>query len=724
MLSYEDAKVKLESAGQSHVLRFWSELSDGDRDAFLAELSQLDPGELVRHCRSAAEAVRQSPGEEERLCGRMEPVEGEFIGGVRRSAPGSLQEWEEEGFSQIAQNKVAVLLLAGGQGTRLGVSYPKGMYDVGLPSGKTLYQIQAERIRKVQNLASEKCGAKCTVPWYIMTSEFTLEPTEKFFKENSYFDLDPSNVVMFEQRMIPAVDFDGKIILEKKNKIAMAPDGNGGLYRALLDNKVFEDMERRGVQYIHVYCVDNILVKLADPLFIGFCVKKGADCGAKVVEKAYPSEPVGVVCRVDGVYQVVEYSELEPETAEQRHAGGELVYNAGNICNHFFTRDFLLEVALNYQDQLKQHVAIKKVPFVDEEGNSVKPTKPNGIKMEKFVFDVFQFSKKFVAFEVLREDEFSPLKNADGAPVDTPTTVRRSLLAQHYRWALQARAVFLDEHDNPITSEYRMFKNVFGSGFLVRTAHVFLTWVITLILFLHDTDLRREEEAGRLTLPVVFVLLVLLSVLLYFAVSLMDPGFVLADDCDLQFTLGVTEEQQDMIPQSKPFRQRRCGHCLLQQPMRSKHCQTCQHCVRRYDHHCPWIENCVGERNHRWFVLYLAVQFVVLLWGLHMAWSGFSDAATWSVWLKSNSVLLVTCGVVALLALTVLLLLGSHLYLVSLNTTTWEFMSRHRISYLKHCGIDENPFDRGTLRNLWSFFCVWSTVVWEQMYFRQDCDPA
>ncbi|MCI4394383.1 hypothetical protein PGIGA_G00168030 [Pangasianodon gigas] len=455
MLSFEEVKVKLESVGQSHVLRFWPELSAEERGAFLAELSQLEPAELERHCRGAAEAASRSSGEEERLRGRMEPLEPEFIGGVRRSDPGSLQEWEEEGFSQIAQNKVAVLLLAGGQGTRLGVPYPKGMYDVRLPSGKTLYQIQAERIRKVQELANEKHGSKCTVPWYIMTSEFTLEPTEKFFKQNSYFDLDPSNVLMFEQRMIPAVGFDGKIILEKKNKIAMAPDGNGGLYRALVDNKVLEDMERRGVQYLHVYCVDNILVKLADPLFIGFCVKKGADCGAKVVEKAYPSEPVGVVCRVDGVYQVVEYSELEPEIAEQRLPAGELVYNAGNICNHFFTRDFLWKVALNFQEQLKQHVAIKKVPFVDEEGNTVKPTKPNGIKMEKFVFDVFQFSKKFVAFEVLREDEFSPLKNADGAPVDTPTTVRRSLLAQHYRWALQAKAVFLDEHDNPITSEYR-----------------------------------------------------------------------------------------------------------------------------------------------------------------------------------------------------------------------------------------------------------------------------
>lgn len=274
-----------------------------------------------------------------------------------------------------------------------------------------------------------------------------------------------------------------------------------------------------------------------------------------------------------------------------------------------------------------------------------------------------------------------------------------------------------------------MFKNVFGSGFLVRTAHVVLTWVTTLILFLHDTVLRKQEQSGQLVQPVLFVLLVLVSVLLYFSVSLMDPGFILCDTGDLQFTLGVTEDHQDLIqdlipPSTKPLRQRRCGHCLLQQPMRSKHCQTCRHCVRRYDHHCPWIENCVGERNHRWFLLYLAVQLLVLLWGLHIAWTGLGSAPGWAPWLRANGVLLAVLLLLLLLALVVLLLLGSHLYLVSLNTTTWEFMAHHRISYLKHCGADENPFDRGSVHNLWGFFCVWGTVVWEQVYFREGSNPV
>ncbi|KAK9533039.1 hypothetical protein VZT92_010394 [Zoarces viviparus] len=449
MLSLEQVKQSLESAGQSHILQFWPELCEGERRAFLRELSQLDLKGLEDHCEGAARAAA-SPSASLDL--HIEPVSPESIGSTRKSDKESLAVWENEGLLQISENGVGVLLLAGGQGTRLGVQYPKGMYNVGLPSSKTLYQIQAERIHKIQELADRKHDSKCTVPWYIMTSEFTLAPTQKFFKENNYFGLEPSNIVMFEQRMIPAVTFDGKVILQGKGKIAMAPDGNGGLYQALVDNEVLEDMKKRGVEYLHVYCVDNILVKMADPVFIGFCVSKGADCGAKVVEKAYPAEPVGVVCRVRGVSQVVEYSEIQPETAELRGPEGELVYSAGNICNHFFTRAFLQDVAETYKGQLKQHVAFKKVPFVDTCGNQVKPSKPNGIKMEKFVFDVFPFSRNFVAFEVVREDEFSPLKNADGAATDSPTTARNSLLAQHCRWATAAKATLLDERGNTFAS--------------------------------------------------------------------------------------------------------------------------------------------------------------------------------------------------------------------------------------------------------------------------------
>uniref|UniRef100_A0A3B4AKL1 Palmitoyltransferase n=1 Tax=Periophthalmus magnuspinnatus TaxID=409849 RepID=A0A3B4AKL1_9GOBI len=256
---------------------------------------------------------------------------------------------------------------------------------------------------------------------------------------------------------------------------------------------------------------------------------------------------------------------------------------------------------------------------------------------------------------------------------------------------------------------------VFRSGLWVRAAHTVLTWSITLILFLHDTDLRRCEERGELLIPVVFFLLVVLSVLLYFAVSLMDPGFVLEDAAQV-----LTEETEQMIPDSSVPRVRRCGYCFLLQPMRARHCASCGHCVRRFDHHCPWISNCVGERNHRVFVLYLSVQLLTLLWATHIALSGFSPVASWEHWFKVHVFLLGALSVVGVFSLVVLILLGCHLYLASMNCTTWEFMSRHRVSYLKNMSEEQNPFDRGVLCNLWAFFCVCRAEIWEQVYVKNS----
>ncbi|XP_076347129.1 UDP-N-acetylhexosamine pyrophosphorylase-like isoform X1 [Tachypleus tridentatus] len=415
--------------GQEHLLKFWPSLTDEQRTLLYEDLASLDLAEvtdILQHCNI-------TPSEENgKLDELLQPIPSEHHGSLSRTSPDLLDIYRKEGLRQIAEGRVAVLLLAGGQGTRLGVNYPKGMYDVGLPSQKTLYHLQGERIVRLEHLAGELTGKRGSIPWYIMTSEHTMEPTLEFFASHNYFGLRKENIVMFEQGMLPCFTFDGKIIQQSPWKTAKAPDGNGGLYRALRKKEIIDDMERRGIKYIHVYCVDNILVKMADPVFIGYCINKGANCAAKVVEKSFPMEPVGVVCKVAGKYQVVEYSEITPRTAQKRGPDGRLMFNAANICNHFFTFEFLRDVTNS--NNLKHHIARKKIPYTNDNGQKVKPDKPNGIKLEKFVFDVFEFTNKFAVWEVLRKNEFSPLKNSDGAEKDTPTTAREDLFDLHRRY--------------------------------------------------------------------------------------------------------------------------------------------------------------------------------------------------------------------------------------------------------------------------------------------------
>lgn len=431
---------KLAQHGQEHLLEFWPQLTEERQNQLYNDLMNIDfsrVAEIFKQC------MQHNNEEDEKLDKLLQPIPSDVFGSVSRAGKNELKSYRDRGLEEISNGRVGVLLLAGGQGTRLGVTYPKGMYDVGLLSKKPLYQLQCERILRLQALAKAHTGKDATIPWYIMTSEQTMEPTLEFFTNHKYFGMKKENLIVFEQNMLPCLTFNGKVILESPYKVARAPDGNGGLYSALEGRGIIRDMEQRGIQFLHVYCVDNILVKLADPVFIGYCISKNANCAAKVVEKAFPTEAVGVVCKVSGKYQVVEYSEVSLNTAQRRNPDGRLTFSAGNICNHFFTLEFLKMIAKN--KSLKHHIAKKKIPYVGENGVIIKPEKVNGIKLEKFVFDVFEFSDQFAVWEVLREDEFSPLKNADGAEKDTPTTARHSLYNLHQRYILQAGGTFIDE---------------------------------------------------------------------------------------------------------------------------------------------------------------------------------------------------------------------------------------------------------------------------------------
>jgi len=251
---------------------------------------------------------------------------------------------------------------------------------------------------------------------------------------------------------LPCMTFDGKIMMESKHEIAVAPDGNGGVYAALRNSGVLANMTERKIEYLHVYCVDNCLVRVADPVFIGYCLSKNADCGAKVVRKKSPEEPVGVVCLRNAAFNVVEYSEIDTEVAHRINPkNGQLAFGAGNIANHFYTLEFLNKVE-SIESELEYHIARKKIKSVDFiTGDIIAPKAPNGMKLEMFVFDVFPFTERMAVFEVDRREEFSPLKNAPGTGEDCPETSRRDILQQHVRFIEHAGGkVVVGETDDKV----------------------------------------------------------------------------------------------------------------------------------------------------------------------------------------------------------------------------------------------------------------------------------
>ncbi|XP_030747353.1 UDP-N-acetylhexosamine pyrophosphorylase-like [Sitophilus oryzae] len=428
MEDYEEIKKLLEENNQAHVLKYWNELSEEQQKEFLLHLKSFN----FKDACMLWDKIQENEKTDKEDNNDILPVEAQV---EKDFSNDDIEEYRTVGLEEIGNGKVAVIVLAGGQGTRLGMSYPKGMCPTGIPSGKTLFQLQAERILRLQEIVKERIGKESIIYWYFMTSEPTHMLTEKFLEQNQYFKLKKENVKLFKQGLVPCFDMEGKFILEEKDGIALSPDGNGGLYKALKQHGILDDMDEKGIKFVHVHSVDNILIKVADPVFIGKCIKDKVDCGFKVIKKIDPNEPLGVVVRVNNKLKVVEYSELPINMATLEHPSGNgLLFNSGNICNHFFTVDFLKLIVDEHEKDLKVHRANKIITQIGPDGDKIRPIQPNCIKVEKFIFDVISYSQNFLAWQTERVEEFSPIKNSDLSKKDCFNTAKIDLLSLHKSW--------------------------------------------------------------------------------------------------------------------------------------------------------------------------------------------------------------------------------------------------------------------------------------------------
>lgn len=414
----------LAGIGQDHVLRFADRLDESGKSKLAAQFDALDL-DLIRQL--ADEYVRNKPTLE--LPTDIQPVQAypRVPDPDRRTL---YAQAKARGEQLLKEGNVAAFLVAGGQGTRLGYDGPKGEYPVTPVKSKPLFQVFAEQL-----LAHSRDAGK-SIPWYIMTSDANDAPTRAFFQKNAYFGYPPADVFFFQQGMMPAFGMDGRMLLGAKDSLALSPDGHGGSLRALKRSGALDDMKRRGVEHLSYFQVDNPLVHVIDPLFLGLHDLTGSEMSSKTVPKADALEKVGNFVVGDGKLQVIEYSDLPESLARKANADGSLAFNAGSIAIHALRRSFIERLTSGGALQLPWHRAEKKVPYVNDAGEQVKPDKPNAVKLEQFVFDAIPLAANAIVYTTDRAEEFSPVKNAEGN--DSPATCRRDQIRRAARWLREA----------------------------------------------------------------------------------------------------------------------------------------------------------------------------------------------------------------------------------------------------------------------------------------------
>ena len=398
-MTLEAAKQKLEKYGQEHVLKYYDELSDAEKEALLTQIEETDMS-ILASCKNREELAKK---------GVITPLAAMELDEIEANR----ELFYNTGLAAIKEGKVGALLLAGGMGTRLGSDDPKGMYNVGIT--RELYIFEC----LINNMMDVVKQADAWIHLFIMTSDKNNDATIKFLTEKEFFGYNKEYVHFFKQEMAAATDYEGRIYLEEKGKLSTSPNGNGGWFSSLKNAGLLDVVTGAGIQWLNVFAVDNVCQRIADPVFVGATIEKNCVVGAKVVRKNAPDEKVGVMCLEDGKPSIVEYYELTDELMNAKDSKGEPAYNFGVILNYLFKEEELEKLL---DGSLPLHIVEKKIPYLNEAGELVKPEEPNGYKFESLVLDMIHQLDTCLPFEVVRNKEFAPIKNKTG--VDSVESAR------------------------------------------------------------------------------------------------------------------------------------------------------------------------------------------------------------------------------------------------------------------------------------------------------------
>ena len=398
MISFDEAEKLLTEYGQQHLLYYFDRLDDTEKDSLLSQIQQTDFS--ILNSLNRDDSAKNGP---------IEPPDTAVT-----SKQG--EKYKKTGIKTIKDGKVACVLLAGGQGTRLGSDKPKGMYNIGVTRELYIFECLINNLLDVVKLTDT------WIPLYVMTSEDNNRDTVGFLKEKNFFGYNSEYVKFFIQDMSPCLDFNMKILMQDRHSIVLSPNGNGSWFSAMVKSGLIKNLKENGIEWLNVFSVDNVLQRMADPVFIGSVIDMGYECGSKVVSKSDPFERVGVLCKENGKPSIIEYYEMTDDMKSQLDSSGKLAYRYGVTLNYLFRTEHLEKLA---NARMPVHLAEKKIPFMNRDGDFVIPDKPNGYKLETLVLDIVRMQGNCLPFEIDRETEFAPIKNMHGA--DSVDTARELL---------------------------------------------------------------------------------------------------------------------------------------------------------------------------------------------------------------------------------------------------------------------------------------------------------